>query len=158
MDFGVGFWNIRGGTQGDKATNELSDKKAAYILERISCDGLDVVWLTEVWGNRKSLKRLAERFTAIGFNYSVLQGSLSPDRSRRTGGIVALFKRSTFKYVRWIDVGSTSRLDHLGSLADLDRARRHERGLARRSASRDRQAANRCRRTAKDDCRHSGRS
>ena len=30
VDFGVGFWNIRGGTQGDKATNELSDKKAAY--------------------------------------------------------------------------------------------------------------------------------
>ena len=83
-------------------------------MERIACDDLDVVWLTEVWGNRKSLKRLAERFTAIGFNYSVLQGSLSPDRSRRTGGIVALFRRSAFKYVRWIDVGSTSRLDHLG--------------------------------------------
>ena len=49
----------------------------------------------------------------------MLQGSLSPDRSRRTRGIVALFKRSTFKYVRWVDVGSTSRLDHLGSLADL---------------------------------------
>ena len=124
MDFGVGCWNVRGGTQGDKATNELSDKKVVYIMERISCDDLDVVWLTEVWGNRKSLKRLAERFTTLGFNYSVLQGSLSPDRSRRTGGIVALFKRSTFKYVRWIDVGSTSRLDHLGNLADLVLIRR----------------------------------
>ena len=35
-----------------------------------------------------------------------------------------MFRRSAFKYVRWIDVGSTSRLDHLGTLADLVLIRR----------------------------------
>ena len=54
-------------------------------MERIECDGLDLVCLTEVWGNKKSLVKLAERFTPAGFNYSVLQGTLSPDRSWRTG-------------------------------------------------------------------------
>ena len=29
IDFAVGAWNVRGGTQGDKATNDLSDKKVA---------------------------------------------------------------------------------------------------------------------------------
>ena len=48
-------------SEGDKATNELSDKKAAYIMERIACDDLDVVWLTEVWGNRRSHTQEAGR-------------------------------------------------------------------------------------------------
>ena len=59
MDFGVGAWNIRGGTHGDNVTNELSDQKVAYILERLEVDGLDLVCLSEVWGNKRTLLRLA---------------------------------------------------------------------------------------------------
>ena len=124
MDFGVGAWNVRGATHGDKQTTALTDQKVAYILERIEVDDLDLVCLSEVWGSKKSLARFAERFVDAGFKCVVLPGQLSPDRSRRTGGLVALYRRRTFSYVRWSDVGSTAAGPHMGNFADLVLIRR----------------------------------
>ena len=124
MDFNVGAWNVRGATHGDKQTTALSDRKAAFILERIEVDDLDLVCLTEVWGNKRSLVRFGERFEAAGFRCVVLPGQLSLDRSRRTGGLVAIYRRRTFAYVRWSDVGSTAAEPHMGNFADLVLTRR----------------------------------
>ena len=124
MDFAVGAWNVRGATHGDKQTTVLSDQKAAFILERIEVDDLDLVCLTEVWGNKRSLARFGARFEDAGFRCVVLQGQLSPDRSRRTGGLVAIYRRRTFAYVRWSDVGSTAAEPHMGNFADLVLTRR----------------------------------
>ena len=124
IDFGVGAWNVRGATHGDKAATALSDSKVDWILERLEVDGLDLVCLSEVWGNKKSLLRFAARFDAAGFNFAVLEGRLSPDRSRRTGGLVAIFRRQKFTYVRWSDIGATAAESHMGSFADLVLTRR----------------------------------
>ena len=104
-DYSVALWNVRGCTTGDTNTNALTEEKVAWLQTQLVTWQADVVFLVEVWGGAKALRRLLGRFQSLGYVGRVAPGPLTGDRSRRTGGLVAMWKPRSFTLRSCSDVG-----------------------------------------------------